>query len=111
MYCRDWAIWALKRILDLIHEGKEDAIEVKELTDKILLHYDYEQFNLSEEEIPKDRLLELIKFCKISTICEYDLCETPEDLYEVFRKHLPADVYEKIEENRKAGNLIGDVEL
>lgn len=111
MYCREWAVKQLKNILDLLHDGKDCNKETSRAIDDFMEHYDYEQLNLSKEELPKDRLMELIRFFQISGVCEYDLFETPDILYETFADNLPAETYEKLNKNRMSGKLVEECAL
>lgn len=111
MYCREWALMQLKKILDLIYDGKEYQAVTTHAFHQFMNHYDYEHLNLSKEEIPKDRLMELIKFFKLSGVCEYDIFKNPDVLYEVFKENLPAEIYKKLKDNREKGNLVEQCEL
>ena len=108
--CREVAIFKLNQILDFIHAGKSEE-EIRNKCDEITRLFDCEEFEITEEEVRKDRLIEYIKFFNISYVCEYDIFDDKDMFYRILKEGLPTDIWEAIEDFLDKGNILCDYQI
>ena len=108
--CRDATIYFLNKILDDIH-NEMDTEQTKEKSEDFKRRFDYEELNLQEDEIRKDRLKEYIVFFNISYICEYDIFSDINIFYKLLEENFGKELWEDVERFLNAGNLLCDYVL
>ena len=105
--CRDIAIDIINDILEDIYNGISiDRIRTK--CEEFKRKCDYEDLQIEEEEIRKERVNEYIKFFSISGICEYDIFKDRNTFYRILKENLEVEKAADLERFMEAGGFLSD---